>query len=65
MQITHYLITNGDLNNKTDALIVEVDSISYTVTEAVEQFILDTGTDRDQVVVQPVLAPLNPNEYPS
>ena len=58
--ITHYLISDGTVNQRTNALIVESDSLSFpTLDEAIDQFIKDTGISREYVVVNPMHDPIN------
>ncbi len=52
-----YLITNGDLNTMTQAIVVErADELDLQV----ECFIARTGTPRDQVTVNPLGDPIDP-----
>lgn len=51
-----FLITNGDLNCKTEAIICErADELDHYI----DQFVKNTNTNRDQIVVNPIGEPVD------
>lgn len=49
-----YLISDGTLNLISNTLLVEVDSISFTLDEAIDHYAENRGIPRGDVIANPV-----------
>lgn len=67
--IIGYVLSDGTWNNSTPAFFVEVDSMNFTLDEAVDMFLVEQAKagrtiNRDEVCANPILEPVGDTKNP-